>query len=681
MHIFRKKCHFMLMKRIFTLLSLMIALQMQAWKPLMVGHRGSGVGVENTKEAFLNGVEKNGYDGLECDVRVTRDGVYVISHDETTERVGGNLTVTNATYEELLAESYKQTRNGVTYTGKICSVEEYLDICVDKNVFPVLELKWTAGINNNDMSNFAGLMALVKKKGLENKAVFLTSMQNSLLHIRKNYPNVKCQFLCTSLASSKLDWCKTNGIEPSISVGYFDQQLVLKYHNAGMNTACWTVNSLANYKKYGEMGIYMMTSDYLNKKDMPELAAIDWDNIPVIPEPLSITMTKVWSRTLAEDNLPINFPDGTGNKYKTGQQAAIRDGKFLISDYGTSKVLTIDKDCAEAMVTAGYPMHGITTDDADNLIQRGEAGYTSKPSVVYITKYGETTPVKVEFSIPADATGQTNFVAAMGDVFSEEGGYVYVYPNGQKVVYAIHIAKGKYVGMNTYSGLSIEASTAGIVIPYSSEDPAKFLYMVRNQGFYRYDNGDKGAVLTGSSTTAPKRNSSLGGELFVLDGHEVLVHPSSKNYSGGFSLKDVSAGNAELGTVAELGAPSSAYASNPSVGSFFKAEKVDESTYNLYFYTMGHGYGLYRVTTKSSNVENIERGKNVVSVYPNPVLDDLNVKCAEPIKKIEIYAISGTKVYTLNVDDSVFVTINVSSLASGIYFVRVNNKVYKIIKK
>ena len=235
--------------------------------------------------------------------------------------------------------------------------------------------------------------------------------------------------------------------------------------------------------------------------------------------------------------------------------------------------------------------------------------------------------------------------------------------------------------MNTYSGLSIEASTAGIIIPYSSEDPAKFLYMVRNQGFYRYDNGDKGAVLTGSSTTAPKRNSSLGGELFVLDGHEILVHPSGKNYSGGFSLKDITAGNAELGTIAELGTAASAYGSNPSVGSFFKAEKVDESTYNLYFYTMGHGYGLYRVTTKSSNVENIEKGKNEINVYPNPVLDDLNVKSAEPIKKVEIYAISGTKVYALNVDDSAFVTINVSSLAPGVYFVRVNNKVHKVIKK
>ena len=32
------------------------------------------------------------------------------------------------------------------------------------------------------------------------------------------------------------------------------------------------------------------------------------------------------------------------------------------------------------------------------------------------------------------------------------------------------------------------------------------------------------------------------------------MHPSGKNYCGGFSLKDVSADNADLGTVAELGA-------------------------------------------------------------------------------------------------------------------------------
>ena len=36
-------------------------------QPLLVGHRGSYWGVENTSEAFINGALK-GYDFLECDI-------------------------------------------------------------------------------------------------------------------------------------------------------------------------------------------------------------------------------------------------------------------------------------------------------------------------------------------------------------------------------------------------------------------------------------------------------------------------------------------------------------------------------------------------------------------------------------------------------------------------------------
>lgn len=668
---------FTIMKKYLSLIVVLAtAFQMQAWKPLMVGHRGSSIGVENTRESFINGVEIKGYDGLECDVRVTKDGVYVISHDETTNRVGGALTVAEATYEALAAETYSQTRSGVTYSGKICTVAEYLDICVEKNVFPVIELKWATGINNNDMSNFPGLMKLVTDRGLEKKVVFLTSMQNSLLYIRKNYPEVKCQFLCTSLATSKVDWCKENGLEPSISVGYFDQQLLLKYHKAGMNAACWVVDSEANYKKYAEMGVYMITSNSLVKSELPEVEEVDWDAIPEELEPLNITFTEVWSRTVAKDNLPTNFPAGTNTTYKTGQQAAFVDGKFIISDYGTSKLLTIDKDCTEATISDGYPMHGITTDDADNLIQRGEAGYSSKPSVVYITKKGETTPVKVEFSIPADATGQTNFVAAMGDVFSSEGGYVYVYPNGQKIVYAIHIANGEYKGMETYPNLSIAASTAGIIIPYSDSDPAKFIYMVRNQGFYRYDNGDKGAILTGASTTAPARNSSLGGAFFSLDGHELLVHPSGKNYSGGFSIKDVSAGNATLATVAELGTTASAYGSNPSVGSFFRAVPSGTSQYDLYFYTMGFGYGLYRIKSVPSSVESIGTDNEVKITFIDR--DHLRIDSSNS-DEITVFSVSGSVMMRQRVDESNIVDI--TSLNPGVYILAAGNKAAKIMKR
>ena len=264
-------------RRLFTLLMVLaLAVDVWAWKPLFVGHRGCNIGVENTAEAYRNGVDVYGYDGLECDVRVTKDGFYVISHDETTNRLGGNLTVADATLAELQAEQYTQTRSGVTYTGHICTVAEYLAICVEKGVFPVIELKWTTGINNNDMSNFDGLAHLVIDQGLADKVIFLTSMKKSQEYIAEHYPQFTRQWLCNANWEGNEEWCRQYGLHPSISIGNFDASTVKTFHNMGLNVAMWTVDSEANYLKYGNMGVYMMTCNSLIPSEMPELEDIDW---------------------------------------------------------------------------------------------------------------------------------------------------------------------------------------------------------------------------------------------------------------------------------------------------------------------------------------------------------------------------------------------------------------------
>jgi len=55
-------------------------------RPLVLAHRGgSGLAPENTIEAFANGLA-HGSDGIELDVRLTRDGVPVVIHDPTVDR-------------------------------------------------------------------------------------------------------------------------------------------------------------------------------------------------------------------------------------------------------------------------------------------------------------------------------------------------------------------------------------------------------------------------------------------------------------------------------------------------------------------------------------------------------------------------------------------------------------------
>ncbi|MBR5030943.1 MAG: hypothetical protein IKX63_07585, partial [Muribaculaceae bacterium] len=438
------------MKRLLlAILTVTCTISAVAWKPIFIGHRGSYMGVMNTVEAYNNGVNHYGYQGLECDVRVTADGYYVISHDETTNAVGGNLTVANATLAELQAETYTQTRGGVTYTGHICTVAEYLDICAENNVTPVIELKWTTGINNNDMSKFPGLAALIEEKGLTDKAYILTSMRNSLEYVRTNYPALKCQFLCNSNWSTYFDWIVQWGLMPSIEAGCFDIYTVKKFHDKGLDVAVWTVNSLANYNLYGNMGVAMMTCDYLMPSEMPELADIDWDAIVEPMEPIVVEVDTLFSYTRDKGNLPANFPSGLdadNSPYKSAQQAAITaDGTFYANNYTTSKLVILKPD-GTLTEAPGTSSHGICFDSAGNLIQRND-GVTSTPNKLIIYPNGDINAEPVEVDFELDETGQTNFISAIGDVMSEEGGYVYHYQNGKSYISLVKIVNGEFDGV------------------------------------------------------------------------------------------------------------------------------------------------------------------------------------------------------------------------------------------
>lgn len=168
----------------------------------------------------------------------------------------------------------------------------------------------------------------------------------------------------------------------------------------------------------------------------------------------------------------------------------------------------------------------------------------------------------------------------------------------------LHIANGALVSVTSSSSLSLTASTAGIVIPIDAS-PNHFIYQVRANGYYLYKNQDKGAlVATTATTTAPKRNSSVGGAFFRMSGHSYLLHGSGTNYNGGFSVKDLSASKADVYTHAPLG--SAAYAGNPSTGAFFHVEQIDDNTVDIHEWCLGNGYMCVRLST--TNPADIQTG-------------------------------------------------------------------------
>lgn len=68
----------------------------------IIGHRGAaGLALENTKSSFKKAVEVGAHT-FEFDVRMTRDGQFVVCHDDTLGRVSNSTaSIKSITYDEL----------------------------------------------------------------------------------------------------------------------------------------------------------------------------------------------------------------------------------------------------------------------------------------------------------------------------------------------------------------------------------------------------------------------------------------------------------------------------------------------------------------------------------------------------------------------------------------------------
>ncbi len=258
------------MKKLFlSLIVLTMTLTATAARPYFVGHRGSRWGVENTKEAFEQGCIRGQFDYLETDIKVTKDKVFICWHDDNTSKYGEkNKTIASTDWSVLKEIKHTQKRGSKTYTGYLCSMDEYLDICKKYNKRPVIELKWATGINSNDQSNMEKLVQAIKAKGFYETCIILTSMKPCLQWLHDKHPKMKLQFLTGEYWNSHFDWCVARGIDVDIQSGtWLTKSTVTKYHNKGLKVNMWTINSVSAYNKHKEMDCDFVTTDYLEPSD------------------------------------------------------------------------------------------------------------------------------------------------------------------------------------------------------------------------------------------------------------------------------------------------------------------------------------------------------------------------------------------------------------------------------
>jgi glycerophosphoryl diester phosphodiesterase len=101
-------------------------------RPLVFGHRGSSAALpEHTRAAYLLAIEE-GADGLECDVRLTRDGQVVCVHDAIVDRTSdGRGRVSAATLADLDRLDFGSWHHSRTASRGVLTLDALVTLALD----------------------------------------------------------------------------------------------------------------------------------------------------------------------------------------------------------------------------------------------------------------------------------------------------------------------------------------------------------------------------------------------------------------------------------------------------------------------------------------------------------------------------------------------------------------------
>ncbi len=114
--------------------------------PKIIGHRGcAGYAPENTIEAIHTAADM-GVEWVELDVKITKDEVAIIFHDDTLDRTTNTTgNVADTKYDDIrdldAGSWYAESFIGV----KIPTLEEVVEVLIDRNIGLNLEIKPCAG--------------------------------------------------------------------------------------------------------------------------------------------------------------------------------------------------------------------------------------------------------------------------------------------------------------------------------------------------------------------------------------------------------------------------------------------------------------------------------------------------------------------------------------------------------
>lgn len=221
---------------------------------LKIAHRGaSGYKLENTGASFRKALRLK-TDGVEFDVRFTKDKKIVVIHDKNLERVTNHSgLVGSLTLRQI--RKIKQ-KNG----DNILTLAEALKI-LDNGCIYKIDLK-EDGMEEK-------IIKFIKKRHLEKRVIIATESFSTARKIKKLSSDIKLELggITKKIKSERIvrraKNVKADIISPHHSI--ISKKLIREVHKNGLFIDAWVVNKKKEIAKMKKLGVDAITTDYPDK--------------------------------------------------------------------------------------------------------------------------------------------------------------------------------------------------------------------------------------------------------------------------------------------------------------------------------------------------------------------------------------------------------------------------------
>ena len=241
------------MKKIIIALLIMMFTIMTA-QTQIIAHRGfwktNPITAENSIQSLKNAQELKIY-GSEFDVRMTKDGVLVINHDEHINK----LEISETLFKDLKKQKLS---NG----EKLPTLEKYLKQGKkSKQVKLIVEIK-PAKTPELENEMVIKTLKMIRDKSLENQCEFISFSLHLCKEIKRQNPKAIVQYLAGDLSPSDIKNAGIDGLDYHYSV-FLDKHpgWISEAKKLGLITNVWTVNDEVIFKKLADLGVGFVTTN------------------------------------------------------------------------------------------------------------------------------------------------------------------------------------------------------------------------------------------------------------------------------------------------------------------------------------------------------------------------------------------------------------------------------------